>query len=1239
MARNEKHLKVIKDICSKIESSADCKQEIVELSSLIHGSDFYEYHSFIILLEILSIKTDLPSVNKRAVFELLGIIVTKKSNIKDSLLSRLYKFLSSVIRSDLAADFIPICNFVNHQKISKNELYFYITEELLMLSLNSSHRNKMYKNYLSFFKQWTANDLLLLKSFSRVIFNLRSHSKEKEAFELIESVLLIAIEKKHFHTTDDVYKELLGIFKAIMKFENDKKSVKIILKLVNSYDSISNDPVQKSCNSIISKVLNDCSNSKITEETIRSLYLKDYHSPKDIKENDLHQETARFISSLFHKYVNDIDQSEKCFAAFHYLSYNIGQVLCSIKDVEGKIACCKDIKRHEFNALSANMIHYSTFVAQTNTVSSKFMRNLQYHIKNNIEISHKFKCKSKDREVQNSYNRLYNFLLIFVRLKSLVSKVPSDLFELCQKMLEMWSEIKDNDREPYPLIVNIFEAPENSDVAFFSVRILSSVIKCRKESLNGEDSSKELKNLIRFMWKHREARKCLGFSSSVEFIHSKTFKDIKDMIPVVDFIHLEICALSRFGPGEVQDSAKLFEELIDRTDDVMLVAQSCRAVNDSMIKNTKIEVIEKAIKILESAASEKFNVEVSLALALANYSIYSFKSDIINKAIKAEEALDKLYKLDIQKEIELLKYLEESLHHFTNVIHHLVTNKEDVAKIFSLKIISTILWNIGGHYHNRGIKHKDLETFILLWNFSQIEDLKLSTMLNIGIFFLDFCDVLVDGSGNYLRFSKKFKTMTIDEITLKLDKMIEDESQLKLGEQKDATKYFILSYLLSLWVYKVCHGKKIEGFQKFQQFKELWLSVRNLQLDTSNNDLILSKLHLSVAEINLTCFNRFCPNFISAANANIMKIKEIDPHFVIQFYQIFWRTTTRIINYSNNRLVDMNHFETTMGSLILHATKKSFCFRLLDFLSLSILRYLNMEKIDKAKTQLRDITSLVGLKEEILIETPTKVENPISAFSYESHEEIRKVAVVSKDHMEHELSMIYQDQTSLLSRQLESFVHKLSCDCEICNIPQLKFVTFQIGCHYSRLLWLMGKFKISVDFNSFAFKTWREVCDVVRRSRNDKQTLMIDKTSFNMFSINWLLQYADGMIRIKELNGVEEIYNEVELLCTPDIPDYECFKETLYCRKENLNFLIENNITKQQKSEEKATTLSFNEFLKIRSKEKPKKSPRNNSKAKNDVSNVIYVDSSGDEDKKPTTFKNPNTRSRTAKKKTTKTVL
>lgn len=166
------------------------------------------------------------------------------------------------------------------------------------------------------------------------------------------------------------------------------------------------------------------------------------------------------------------------------------------------------------------------------------------------------------------------------------------------------------------------------------------------------------------------------------------------------------------------------------------------------------------------------------------------------------------------------------------------------------------------------------------------------------------------------------------------------------------------------------------------------------------------------------------------------------------------------------------------------------------------------------------------------------------------------------------------------------FVHKASCKCEICKTPQLKFIMFQIGCHYSRLLWMINKKDVSMRFNDFAFEPWQNVCDKLRRTK-DCDFLMINKIDFAVFSIRWLFQCADTLISLSNFEEVEEIYREVELICTDSVPDFECFKQALHCRKENLAFLLEHGLI-----EEKETTeLSHIDFLKARLEKKKSRKP------------------------------------------------
>lgn len=79
--------------------------------------------------------------------------------------------------------------------------------------------------------------------------------------------------------------------------------------------------------------------------------------------------------------------------------------------------------------------------------------------------------------------------------------------------------------------------------------------------------------------------------------------------------------------------------------------------------------------------------------------------------------------------------------------------------------------------------------------------------------------------------------------------------------------------------------------------------------------------------------------------------------------------------------------------------------------------------------QLKEITKLLGLKEEILIETPTKVDAPATVFAYElPNEKIRKVAAAPG-------SPIQVVSSQKLSLKLKSI--------SVCTLSLLDFRNFQ----------------------------------------------------------------------------------------------------------------------------------------------------------------------------------------------------
>lgn len=153
-------------------------------------------------------------------------------------------------------------------------------------------------------------------------------------------------------------------------------------------------------------------------------------------------------------------------------------------------------------------------------------------------------------------------------------------------------------------------------------------------------------------------------------------------------------------------------------------------------------------------------------------------------------------------------------------------------------------------------------------------------------------------------------------------------------------------------------------------------------------------------------------------------------------------------------------------------------------------------------------------------------------------------------------------------------------------------------------MFLMKKLDVSVNFHKFSIEPWRNVCDKLRRIKEFDNFLMINKSDFHVFSIRWLFQFADSLIQLKEFEPVQEVYQEIDLLLTNNIHDSECFKQALFCRKENLNFLME-NYNKKFKSPVPTKQLSFTEFIKLR--KKPDDSSQKTVKIK---SSAIQIDDS-----------------------------
>jgi len=125
----------------------------------------------------------------------------------------------------------------------------------------------------------------------------------------------------------------------------------------------------------------------------------------------------------------------------------------------------------------------------------------------------------------------------------------------------------------------------------------------------------------------------------------------------------------------------------------------------------------------------------------------------------------------------------------------------------------------------------------------------------------------------------------------------------------------------------------------------------------------------------------------------------------------------------------------------------------------------------------------------------------------------------------------------------------------------------------------MNKFDISKSFNDYALGPWR-YCSVKILRTKENGVFNINKKEFITFSIRWLFQVADSYVMTKDYSKIEEILTEVELLCTSNIEDYECIKQSLHARMQNLEFLIQHGKTYFKEVEEKP--LKLEDFLKTK---------------------------------------------------------
>lgn len=871
----------------------------------------------------------------------------------------------------------------------------------------------LYSNYQNHIKNYSQHEelsLKLLKSMGRTTSCLIYEKKWDEVVTFLDETLVrSAVSGTLRIPNDEAYEEILNIMMNLVKYSQRKPNVyQLCFNFTNKVSGLLTGKILKQCNDILCKMFTMCHKGKISAEGIKSLYSTHYQKVES--KSILEEKTALFLGKLLENNIQLFEATPDFFYSYHRLAIGLFNVFKYIKNKEGVVSCCNDIKRHSTNNMNGTVMSLAAKTAKAGNHNENFGKTLLYHATYSASLVEDLKCQSKQKEMISTYERLYQVIYEVAVLKGSANLNLSHLGQCADVLLKLWDklpeEIISTSIEPDRLVQSIYKNPITKEDAEICANGVALLLLKRKELSSYLDSSRDQKkNLMKMMFELRQCIKLLEYDSATEYLRTKHSSTTSTNLST--FTLIEMTAVSRYEPEvSTKVNSDLFPKLCNLTKCPLTLAQACQSISDEVIKKIPIDLFKKVNKLLEFEENKQFNLEVSLSLALNNYWIFFVTAETVQTDMKDKSVGN----LNLKEELEILKRLNESLRHFTEVVAHISKHKKDVEKIMSTQRLIGIINNMAIQFYIRGIKYKDLEAFTLLWHITLIDGQQLLPILNVATFFLDHVELLTDSSGNYIKMSKKIKPLTIHEIVAESNALVDERYMMNFEEQLATTQYSVWSYLLSLWVYYLQQGRHVDGQKRWNQFKTTWKSPKTSD-KFCHRQIIEAKMYFCLVEINMKCCQRTAVNFLSQGVSILVRAKKVSRDFVFVYYQIYNHISMKVLNYSLNRLVDMTHYNSLLASMISSSTKRGHCVKLIDLLSLSIMRNLSMEKIENAKVrlnhlrmilylmsnissqaQLSELTMIIGLKEEILVESPLKIDLA-SAVVYRElfKEQVRKV--------------------------------------------------------------------------------------------------------------------------------------------------------------------------------------------------------------------------------------------------------
>lgn len=841
---------------------------------------------------------------------------------------------------------------------------FWTSQKHIMES--KANRDVLYTNYRILMNNCTD------KNIQQILFSYLK-STFKRSFKDWRLEFLTEVVYQGFNTctklkidADEIFSEyvdFISLLSAYCKEDSD-----LLCQIIKSAGKCLTSRDHVLFNTILHKLLQVLSKDQITHCMLKDckMYLKEI---APLSKTALCHKIALVLARVLRTTYVNMELNAKCYKSCHELIYDFFNILKYVKNEKSKnFECCEDIKRHELLGLALVMISYGLSMAEKNIFNEDVTHYFKYHIDYAFVIFKQLKCQSQ-----------YQNMLRFTTnaLNGLVAHASKNLDFIAQlyKRYICLQETQDNSIDipqaayfGYKLTEDIDKNLTSDNAQTYADLFLIPTLL----SLKLDDSYHKYKLIL--VLRLQMSVKLISSDSLINYVKEKALnseieKYAKD-VSLEELPILEIETLSRYGQKQLDDIVKVFKYIVENVTDMDHIARTCISITDKQIKCIDLQTFKELNARLEKHHLKNIaSIKIKLALASNYYFISLIEGGMLESIVNStgkDLQNDIPECINLENELKIVGYMDKFLTYMTEVIIKLKEDPNELKQFLSVKIFLVMLENVSTQYFVRGIANKDLETKLILWHFLEHRN-DAEHIVDTASFFLDNFNRLRTSSGSYLNISKQLGHVRIEEVITKANKSLETLLQ-GINEKSETVQARVLNYLLSLGCHHMVMGRKADTGKAWEQYVlvEKMAQLKNMLYVK----LIQAKKLVIQAEISIKCYKRNAVDFLYNAIIALKQITVIHTDFSNIFQFLYRSLVLKVINYSLNRLVDVEYFSNAMLTIKHQAVKKGLFVKTLEMFSLSVLRNLTMEKLDDAKKDLMKMSKMLRLNDEILIEWP-----------------------------------------------------------------------------------------------------------------------------------------------------------------------------------------------------------------------------------------------------------------------------